>query len=462
MARRAVVHAFALGVLFGGSPLLAQALTPDFRVSAATTDSESEPAIAPIADQGYVVVWQDRHDEVAHFTTHVWAQRIDLESNLLGAAFRVSPGTTGAEHSPSIASDAAGNFVVVWTDALNVHGSVFGQRYAPDLTPLGDNFRVTNSTTTDHLAPTVAVDASGAYFVVTWEVYDVAAGAYGIFGRRYSGSGDSLGGVFRVDQSTTGVFIGPRVSAAKDKFVVVWRGPLGDPDAHGRLYNANGNPLTGDFVVNSFTTGYQGAPDVAMLTDQSFVVAWTAKDPPNGYDVHFRRFDATGTPIGLGFRVNSYTTDDQSDPRIALDAHGHFIVVWASANQDGDQFGIFGQRLDDTGAPVGSEFRVNEITTGRQVAPSIAASHKADDFTVVWMTSNASGYDTWGRAFTLIGDANGDGIQDVGDVFYLINHLFAGGPAPLASSDVNHDGHLDIADVFYLINYLFAGGPPPG
>jgi hypothetical protein len=59
------------------------------------------------------------------------------------------------------------------------------------------------------------------------------------------------------------------------------------------------------------------------------------------------------------------------------------------------------------------------------------------------------------------GDANGDGVVDVSDVFYLINFLFAGGPAPICSADVDGDGLPTVSDVFYLINYLFAGGPPP-
>jgi hypothetical protein len=59
------------------------------------------------------------------------------------------------------------------------------------------------------------------------------------------------------------------------------------------------------------------------------------------------------------------------------------------------------------------------------------------------------------------GDANGDGTVTVADVFYLLNFLFAGGPAPLESADANGDGSLDVADVFYLIDYLFAGGPSP-
>jgi CSLREA domain-containing protein len=60
-----------------------------------------------------------------------------------------------------------------------------------------------------------------------------------------------------------------------------------------------------------------------------------------------------------------------------------------------------------------------------------------------------------------IGDANGDGVVDVADVFYLINYLFAGGPIPLGRANVNGDSAIDVSDVFYLINYLFAGGPAP-
>jgi hypothetical protein len=61
-----------------------------------------------------------------------------------------------------------------------------------------------------------------------------------------------------------------------------------------------------------------------------------------------------------------------------------------------------------------------------------------------------------------VGDANGDGNVDVGDIFYLINFLFAGGPIPLGRANVNGDASLDISDVFYLVNFLFAGGSPPG
>lgn len=61
----------------------------------------------------------------------------------------------------------------------------------------------------------------------------------------------------------------------------------------------------------------------------------------------------------------------------------------------------------------------------------------------------------------LSGDANGDRQVNVQDVFYLVNHLFKGGPAPVAPSDVNGDSAVNAADVIYLVNFLFTNGPAP-
>ncbi|MCK4857925.1 MAG: hypothetical protein KAT58_08160 [candidate division Zixibacteria bacterium] len=63
----------------------------------------------------------------------------------------------------------------------------------------------------------------------------------------------------------------------------------------------------------------------------------------------------------------------------------------------------------------------------------------------------------------IYGDANGDGEINVADVVYLIDYIFAGGPAPdpLLSGDCDCNNLVNIADVVYLIGYIFGGGPPP-
>jgi hypothetical protein len=61
------------------------------------------------------------------------------------------------------------------------------------------------------------------------------------------------------------------------------------------------------------------------------------------------------------------------------------------------------------------------------------------------------------------GDANGDGVVNVGDAIYILNYLYRGGaaPSPFWTGDANSDGVVDIADAIYILNYLYRGGPAP-
>jgi len=61
------------------------------------------------------------------------------------------------------------------------------------------------------------------------------------------------------------------------------------------------------------------------------------------------------------------------------------------------------------------------------------------------------------------GDANGDGNVNVGDVVYIINYVFKGGPAPdpMQAADANGDCTVNVGDAVYLVNYVFKGGPAP-
>jgi len=63
----------------------------------------------------------------------------------------------------------------------------------------------------------------------------------------------------------------------------------------------------------------------------------------------------------------------------------------------------------------------------------------------------------------ICGDANADGLANVGDVVYLINYIFYAGPGPEPdeAGDVNGDGTVNVGDAVYLINNIFNGGPDP-
>ena len=109
-----------------------------------------------------------------------------------------------------------------------------------------------------------------------------------------------------------------------------------------------------EFPVNTYTTGAQSFPAVAASPNGTFVVVWDSSKQDSGGDGVFgQRFNAFGAKVGAEFQVNTYTTDRQISPAVAMDSQGKFVVVWRSDYQDGSFAGIYGQRYDAAGAPVG-------------------------------------------------------------------------------------------------------------
>ena len=76
-------------------------------------------------------------------------------------------------------------------------------------------------------------------------------------------------------------------------------------------------------------------------------------------------------PRGPEVRVNTTVAGCQGFPAVAAAPDGSFVVVWQSQGQDGDGWGIFAQRFDRSGTPVGGEVAVNEGTAGDQQAPAV-------------------------------------------------------------------------------------------
>jgi hypothetical protein len=68
-----------------------------------------------------------------------------------------------------------------------------------------------------------------------------------------------------------------------------------------------------------------------------------------------------------------------------------------------------------------------------------------------------------GARFTR-GNCNADGLVDLSDAVFVLNHLFLGGPAPACARacDTDSNDTLDLTDGIYLLNRLFLGGPALG
>jgi serralysin len=115
------------------------------------------------------------------------------------------------------------------------------------------------------------------------------------------------GSAFPVNSTLKSSQYEPEIHAFKDgSFVTVWAddsrtGADTDQSAiRGQLFNADGSRKGGEFLINTTTSSYQYSPDVVVLNDGRFVVAW--KGPSY---VWARAYDANGTAIGNDFKAIS-------------------------------------------------------------------------------------------------------------------------------------------------------------
>ncbi|UCD30488.1 MAG: PEP-CTERM sorting domain-containing protein, partial [Planctomycetota bacterium] len=127
----------------------------------------------------------------------------------------------------------------------------------------------------------------------------------------------------------------------------------------------------------------QDNPSVAMDAAGNSVIVWRSYKQDGSFSgIYGQRYNAGGNPIGNEFQVNQTTYLSQKMPSVAMDAMGNFVVVWASYDNGTDE-GIWARHYNANGQPTTGELPVNNITDGRQLNPKIAMNDNGD-FVVGW------------------------------------------------------------------------------
>lgn len=354
-----------------------------------TRDHQRSPSVAVDADGDYIVTWESYQQDGLDW--NVYAQRYAADGTRRGGEFRVNADSTSYHTDSSVAMDAAGNFVITWTQGPL--GQVWYRRYFADGTPRDEERFV-------DLAPyagttAVAMNARGDW-AVAWDVAgaddrrhvfaqgytdggirtgiipvssnlvgsawtaDVAIDADGDFAVVFQVSDNiGLSGTYvrRFDRSSLislpaslvsfGASPAPAIAMGADgSFVVAW----GVSDAVTvRRYFANGIAEGLDVEVGH--AGKTQAIDVTADERRNFLVTWAAVGVDGAADVLARGYASNGSAAGAAFRLNSYFESQQTNPSAALRADGSFVATWNSWNQDGGLMDVYARRFGNTAPP---------------------------------------------------------------------------------------------------------------
>jgi hypothetical protein len=284
----------------------------------------------------------------------------------------------------------------------------------------------------DQRDPAIATSADGNYVIVgvsdgtaTDVPYDDPANALysqsNIVARRYDRYGNPLSSEFVVNSFLENDQESPDIAMDEyGNFVIVWagEGELDSQAVYARVFDPYGVPLTGQIRVHEEREGPQWNPTVGMDSSGNFTVVWQEYVVGRSQELVGRQFSFRGEPLGDQFPINTYIDGNQLDPDIAMAGDGDFTVVWTSSNQDSYEWGIYGQRFDQDAAMVGEEFRVNQVEDGTQTHSAVAMDIDGD-FVVTWTSDKQDGswMGVYARQFDNLGGA--------GDEF-LVNQVTMG------------------------------------
>lgn len=270
--------------------------------------------------------------------------------------------------------------------------------------------RANNFTNENQRLPDIA-RLSNDTFVVAWTSHQDPGSSEGIYATIFNTTGHNITSEFRVNTELNDAQLNPSiVGLTENLFVIAWESMNQDGDHAGvyaKLFNSTGNNVTGEFRVNINTPGYQNEPSVAKLTDNKFVVTWSsANGDSDGYGILARIFNGTGDALTGELPVNDHEVSNQRHPSVVGLNGTHFAVTWSSANQDGNNYGVFGTVLDDSGTNTTYEFQVNTYTTGAQEYSEIARLNETT-FVITWESDgqDGDGEGVYSRVFNASGGA---------------------------------------------------------
>jgi len=259
----------------------------EFLANTITYEAQAAPSITALAGGGFVVTWQDLSEtQFEEFNWVIKAQIFSAAGTKVGDEFKVNTWNTDSDVEPDVTALENGGFVITWGDSSGPpeeYGDIQARIFSVTGTPAGNQFQLNSSVYETQGRPSVA-GLTGGGFVAVWEDWGVdLGGAYGpgIVAQIFTDAGTAIGSPILVKAEYLGWVPVAHVAALENGgFVVTWQdsGDGGDGDGAAilaKVFDAEGNPVGDEFLVNPNTAGEQFAPTVTGLKGGGFVIEWT-------------------------------------------------------------------------------------------------------------------------------------------------------------------------------------------
>jgi hypothetical protein len=230
-----------------GTPMVVKkgAGTKQFLVNQYTTYNQRNPAVAVLANGNYVITWISEQER-APGSIDVYARIFNSEDVPVTDEIPINSGSNYCA-TPAVAPLNDGGFTVVWaqkdlavpTNSWDIWGRAFSASGSPEVA----DFTINTYLYGDQYGPKIAAGPAGS--LVVWTSMAEDGSQEGVYGRFLPGGTQVTGSEFLVNTTTISKQIHPTVAwNGVDHFLVVWTSFVGATgfDLYGQAYVLTASP----------------------------------------------------------------------------------------------------------------------------------------------------------------------------------------------------------------------------
>jgi hypothetical protein len=377
-------------------------IIPDFQVNENRwgDDEQVNCDVASDAEGNFVIVWEDHRDTVgqSRLQSKIYAQRYKSDGKKIGDNFLISHDNHFVDYyEPSISMRSDGHFVVIWKTQETSSSYISAQLFTPDGTRKGEQIIITDPLYIVDLK--VSMNSDGE-FVVLWisELYNPPWQlAHNLFLKVFSFQGNALTDKIRVNEVLDNCNNRePSIDHSNNgNFAVAWDGSY-PPMPFVQIFSSNGNRIGNNILIDN---EFGVTPSISMFTNNEFIVCWS-----NNNSIYAQLFNADGTPKAPKFLVNDDNPSEfKTLPAVTSMNSGNFAITWQDERNGNPD--IYAQSFDNNANPIGSNILINDdsIST-EQENPSIATDG-GDEVIIAWQDARG----TWAKRDIFYQKVLGDG-----------------------------------------------------
>jgi hypothetical protein len=259
----------------------------------------------------------------------------------------------------------------------------------------------------DQVRPKIAYNSAAGNYLVVWEDHHWGWGDdWDIYARFTAADGAPQGTHFGIAWDNASQRTAPDIAfnTSAQNFLVVWEYAYSvtDHDIYARRVGSDGALLSGEIAIAT-TTSAEGLPAIVYNpTANEYLVVWrqvVGSDEFKQGDIYAQRVNASGAPVGSAIQVAGGALDETA-PAAAYDAStNRYMVVWQGRQSGTTEYGIYGQRVAADGALAGAQIAIS-TWEGDQLLPQVAYDSVEHRFLVVWEEHHwgeANGWHVYGQ-----------------------------------------------------------------